>query len=1488
MLLFALCVLPFGLAQDYNWKVRHISVDEGLRNRFINCITQDSRGFMWVGTNFGLSRYDGYRIDVMTREENGLHSNTIYGLHPDQNGMLWTVHREARIAAVSKVELVDPVSFEVKSLDDYLPGNPFKNKTIINVVSGLHNTVFIIIGQNELYRFDSTGLHSVLPSDFNRGIRTIRYIDDTILFQNNSFDTVEQWTLDGRHLGSFAVPPFYKPHTSEINYTYIGKTSNGERVFELFESEQQYYGVYVLTASGQFIKKLAFEVRDIASTQPACFWDDYRKSIWIQSGEKFFNYNTSTGEIIYPDSTRSWEISSCYVTRDGQVWKGTQDGIYIFRSQPDFFNTVALTPEILFSTRGITKDTNGIVYALTHSGNLKYYPEEKRYEDWNFPDNITFVGIAMLTDHEGYIWITEQNGELYRFNPYENSYVRFVPVTNGYYATWSLAQLSNNELAMGSTQGLWIKDMRDKAAPVLFRRPNPNGLLDSSTVMHIVENEEGLWLATSNGLFLIDLKEGVRSHFNEASSGLPNNNLLFIHIDKEGTFWLGSRGGGLIRWDRKKNSFQSISTKEGLSNNVIYAVYEDDYGFLWLPSDFGLMRYEKETGICRTFLPGDGINHEEFNRASHYKDKEGNFYFGGLKGFLYFNPRNIREAAVTEHPFLLTRLEVLNGASGNMEDWTGKVQRDGRITLQSNMKSFLLHFAILDYDDSRTKRYAYKIVGLDNNWNYIAENFIRINGLGGGNYQLHLKAQKVSGEWTENEIVIPIRVLRPFLFRPATLIGLAMLIAAISIFLFRRRIALHQRKLEREKEISRQLRHVDKLKDQFLANTSHELRTPLHGIVGLSESLLEQAPEGKMQEDLELIISSGKRLSNLVNDILDFSRLKKHDLQLSKKPVDIHSMGNMLIRLNKPLLQGKEIVLYNQIPKSLPFCYADENRLQQILQNLIGNAIKFTHHGNITLSGKQEGNINLIEVSDTGIGIERDKQDVIFKAFEQADGTIAREYGGSGLGLSITKHLVQLHGGDMHLVSVPGKGSTFSFTIPVYEGQVEKSAMADIPFLEDDFDEPSLIQPVTRSETKANSLGHEDHKHHILIVDDEPVNLKVLKNYLEKEGYRVSMAQNGFEALHMLENDRSFHLVLLDVMMPRMPGYEVCQKIREKYMLTELPVIMVTAKNQVNDLVEGLGFGANDYINKPFSKDELIARVKIQLLQFDIQEATGRFVPHEFITSLGRQGITDLISGDMVERHVHVMFSDIRDYTSLAEDMSPRENFQFVNSLAGKVGPIVKRNDGIINQYLGDTIMMLYLQKADDGVQAGIEILQLIEGYNIQREKANRKLLKLGIGLHSGSLMMGIIGDQHHTEAAVISDTVNTASRMEGLTKFYNVNFIISEDTYQKIENPGRFNLRYLGKVQAKGKYNSIGIYECFNADPEKQRLLKEKTLSSFNRAMTAYYEADFEVALNHFEDVYHQNPADRTAFTFIHRVHGLIESGVPADWTGVEMMSLK
>ncbi|KZL92218.1 ATP-binding protein [Clostridium magnum] len=390
-------------------------------------------------------------------------------------------------------------------------------------------------------------------------------------------------------------------------------------------------------------------------------------------------------------------------------------------------------------------------------------------------------------------------------------------------------------------------------------------------------------------------------------------------------------------------------------------------------------------------------------------------------------------------------------------------------------------------------------------------------------------------------------------------------------------------------EMTEKLKSIDKLKDDFLASTSHELKTPLNGIIGLSESLVSgiyDPSNNEQNETLELIQASAKRLSNLVNDILDFSKLKNNDVNLYMRAVDIRQLTNIVIKSCKPFLRNKKLNIVNSIGIDMPWAYGDENRIQQILYNLIGNAMKFTHYGEIKISAIEKDNYLEITISDTGMGIPKDQIYKIFEPYEQVEG-INKNYGGTGLGLHITKKLIHLHGGQIKVQSILNKGSKFIFTLPKSdylsrckdESQVNLANQAE--------------EPVGQiKEKEKNKFNNSKDNKRILIVDDEPVNIKVLKNFLEYEKYTVISADNGKEAINIVSNDKELDLVILDMMLPDMLGYEICSLLREKYSLLDLPILIMTADNRTESLVVSFECGANDYLRKPFERSELLARVK--------------------------------------------------------------------------------------------------------------------------------------------------------------------------------------------------------------------------------------------------------------------------------------------------------
>lgn len=416
--------------------------------------------------------------------------------------------------------------------------------------------------------------------------------------------------------------------------------------------------------------------------------------------------------------------------------------------------------------------------------------------------------------------------------------------------------------------------------------------------------------------------------------------------------------------------------------------------------------------------------------------------------------------------------------------------------------------------------------------------------------------------------------------------------------------------LSRELEAKNiRLLELDRIKDDFLANTSHELRTPLHGMIGIAESLIEdyeKKPSGETKRELATIVASGKRLSVLIDDILDFSKLRNRDITLETKAVDMRTVVDMAVRMTFHLKGDRPVEVINNIPVDLPLVLADENRMQQVMINLISNALKFTDRGSVEITGRtifNEQNEIMAEiiVSDTGIGIPADKIDAIFEPFQQADGSISRLYGGIGLGLTITRDLIHLHGGTIDVESEHGRGTAFRFRIPIHHvGDVSSRIPLDATIIEsrsssgDEYTKtypPTLSIPTSNVNTAQQSAAFEK-RHVILAVDDDPLNLKIIENHLSSHGYQVVKAMSGQQALDILSGGVNPDLILLDVMMPRMSGIEFAHIVRKSRSVIDLPILMLTAKSRPEDIAAGLEAGANDYLPKPFDRKELLARVK--------------------------------------------------------------------------------------------------------------------------------------------------------------------------------------------------------------------------------------------------------------------------------------------------------
>ncbi len=456
-----------------------------------------------------------------------------------------------------------------------------------------------------------------------------------------------------------------------------------------------------------------------------------------------------------------------------------------------------------------------------------------------------------------------------------------------------------------------------------------------------------------------------------------------------------------------------------------------------------------------------------------------------------------------------------------------------------------------------------------------------------------------------------------------------------------------------------------------------------------------------------------------------------------------------------------------------------------------------------------------------------------------------------------------------------------------------------------------MSNDLTPSENDHNQLEQ------ILLVDDNTTNLQILHQTLNGRGYRLLIAKNGKSALAITHEVKP-SLILLDIMMPGMDGYEVCRRLKADPETKEIPVIFLSALDDTANKVKGLDLGAVDYISKPFQAEEVIARVNTHLtisslkkslaeknkalqtsneiLDERVKERTAElvelitayecFVPREFLSLLDKESILQIRLGDQINQEMTVMFADVRGWTMLSEGMSPQENFNFINAYLRRVSPVIKEHGGFIDQYYGDGVMALFPEAPDGAVMAAIAMHAAVSGYNKEREKEGFQPIGIGVGLHTGDLMLGIIGSKERMQGAVVADAVNLAARLEGLTRIYGTSVALSETTLSRLKEPDKYKHRFVDKVRVKGKKEPVTVHEVFDGDPQPVVELKEQTKASFEEGLRLYYERKFSESSVQFNQVLQRNSEDMAARIYLKRCAKYMVNGVPDDWSGVETLS--
>jgi signal transduction histidine kinase/DNA-binding response OmpR family regulator len=706
------------------------------------------------------------------------------------------------------------------------------------------------------------------------------------------------------------------------------------------------------------------------------------------------------------------------------------------------------------------------------------------------------------------------------------------------------------------------------------------------------EDREGkIWIGThGGGLAVLHPGDGRFTFYNQDSSGLPIDKIHALRCDSRGRMWVGTYGGGLSVFDKASGQFTNYTEKDGLANTTIYQIVEDADAHIWVSTNTGISCFDPETKSFRNFTGLNGLQNSNFVHGSGLRLADGEILFGGLQGFNYFYPsrlrvnRNVPEVVLTD--LQVANKSVLPAKGAPIQDQIS-VADEIRLEYKQN---FALSFVALNYTLPKQNHYAYKLDGFDKEWNFTdAVNTARYTNLDPGEYLFRVKASNNDGVWSKEERAIRIYVRPPFWRTVYAYLFYVLAAGGLLLYSRYRGVSKMRRKfqLERERAEVRRMQELDRMKLKFLTNLSHEFRTPISLIMGPTEELLSDERSKDSKDKLFMIRRNARRLLNLVNQLLDFRKMEEQELRLLLAEGELVAFVRDVVSSFMDLSGRKHIQLDFVCGLSSLYVSFDGDKLERILFNLLSNAFKFTLEGgriSVVLDIADEGGNRWVSivVKDTGVGIPADQLSLIFDRFFQhatEDGVLNQ---GTGIGLSITKEFVRLHGGTISVESAVGQGSVFTVLLPLRA--VESTVK---PGFEGSNAETGVEGEEEIWVAEGPAAGE---RPRVLLVEDNEDFRSYLRDNL-RTYYHIMEASNGKEGWQRALAGHP-QLIVSDISMPNMDGIELSKKLKGDKRTCHIPIILLTALTGDAQQVAGLETGANDYITKPFNFEVLHSKIR--------------------------------------------------------------------------------------------------------------------------------------------------------------------------------------------------------------------------------------------------------------------------------------------------------
>lgn len=1148
-------LLPFWAKDDYRY--RHITMNDGLSANAVRNIVQDDQGFIWFGTDNGLCRYDGVKVQPYRINELG-YNQYISSLLVD-DGQLFIGTAQGVFLLKYKDQTITRLPINISS-------------TVTSIAHDKEDGLWIsTYGQGVWQYIPNTGKTKHYDIKETSGAVAQVYVDN-----NNQVWTVTNWgapviqRLNRLH-NEFEAVNLSSPLLPSLNYNALRmlQTRDGRMWLGTWEN-----GLMLLHSNGQLEQVLSPDLSKAGSHIHTLYeLSDDCICIGCDDGAICFNPHTREWHhLLGKQSLKARFVYAITSDKEGGLWMGTFYGGVSYIS-PVGKRFEAFTVENGLSGNVISRfceDNHGRIWVASDDGGLMcYLPKEQRFSNYPHQALLSRLNAHALCMAGNELWIGTYTDGVKVLNT-DNGSLRDYSETS---SPLSLNNSSSYAIYQDRSGNIWVATMvglnRYNRAQNNFERISQIDDL----IIDIDEDSEGnLWLSTQgSGLwkYMVSTKKFITYRNDEKDPmSISDNQVNCTLVDESGRLWIGT-AAGLCLYDKERNRFKRISLD--VPSRSVMSIIED-HGALWLSTERGIVKYDPKQ--LQRFTLHDGLVSEQFQINSGLKSSDGRIYFGSTSGFNAFYPYQIKANNVMP-PVFITSLGIMNHEERTASGLPIDLSQMSELTLDySDARMFTLSFAALSYCSPGKNQYAYRLEGFDNDWNYVGnQNRATYTNIPSGTYIFHVKATNNDGIWSDNEATLKIVVHPPFWWSWYAKIVYLLLIVATMWLYVRYRVSLVENRHQREMREARL---------QFFTMIAHEIRTPVSLIIGPLEKLMKK---GTPSDDLKVIDRNAHRLLELVNQLLDFRKVEQQRVVMHFAPQNIYELLQNVSERFAPTFEqgGKQFSI--DYPDEHFTAIIDKEAVTKVVSNLLTNANKYCKDQvGLSCIIEPDGEHFSIIVSDNGIGIREEDRRRIFEPFFQAQDNKP----GTGIGLNIVKNIVDMHHGEITVESEVGHGSTFKVLLPVVQDTSNETYPVSMASSSPNV-QPTPVVSHDQKQT-ANIQHAKDDRPTMLIVDDSEDMVNFLRsNFSEK--YHVITAGDGVEALDKLSKNE-ISIIISDWMMPRMDGAEFCRQLRCNPLTSHIPFVMLTAKTDDDSKVESMDVGADTYIEKPFSVQYLEACIR--------------------------------------------------------------------------------------------------------------------------------------------------------------------------------------------------------------------------------------------------------------------------------------------------------